>query len=121
MKKAIYFGLVLLMTALSLFVMNGYSYFSKPHDASDNVPAHFAALRNSVEQQQWDAAEQQYQFLDQAWYNLKPRIQFSVEKDEMISIDLSLARLGSCIQLRERTLAMIELSEIESHWQDLCR
>lgn len=121
MKKAIYYGVVLLVLALSLFVMNGYSYFSRPLGAADNVPVHFTALKISLEQQQWDQAAQQYLALDEAWYKIKPRIQFSVEKDEMISIDLGLARLGACIHLRDRTLAMIELSEIETHWQDLCR
>lgn len=119
MKKLIYYSLVLLLMAVSLFVMNGFHYLARPHGAADNVPVHITALKTSLEQNSWDEAEQHYQALSTAWHNIKPRIQLSVEKDEMNSIDLGLARLGISIRAQDQIRAAIELSEIEVHWKDL--
>ncbi len=119
MLKVIYYSLVLLIMAASVFVMNGYHYLARPHGPVDNVPLHMTALKASLDQHSWYQADQQYQGLNTAWQKIKPRIQFSVEKDEMDAIDLGLARLGVFIRAQDQIRAAVELSEIEAHWSDL--
>lgn len=119
MLKIAYYTVVVLIMALCLAVMNGGHYLSKAHGDLDNVPRHVSQVKSALEGEDWDEANQHYQALKTAWQKIKPRIQFSVEKDEMNAIDFSLARLGAYIRWEDQTEAWVELSEIESHWKDL--
>ena len=48
-----------------------------------------------------------------------PRIQYSVEKDEINAINLNLARIKAYIALREGDEAYVELIEAMEHWENL--
>lgn len=119
MLKIAYYTVVALLMALCLAVMNGGDYFKKPHSDLDNVELHLSRAKVAVENKHWNEANQHCQALNIAWEKIKPRIQFSVEKDEMNAIDVGLARLDSYIRWEEQTEAWVELTEIESHWHNL--
>ncbi|MGI6469064.1 MAG: DUF4363 family protein [Syntrophomonadaceae bacterium] len=121
MQKLIYYSIVAVILALSILVMNADLFLSTGRTESENVPLHISALKTSLEHAQWESAQQEYQALTGAWQIIKPRIQFSVEKNQMDAIDAGLARLAAYIRWRDRVGAAVELSEIEAHWHDLRR
>ena len=50
-----------------------------------------------------------------------PYIQFSVEKDEMIDLNINIARIRGCIDSKEKSLALIYLQELLNNWYHLNR
>lgn len=119
MLKIAYYIVVVLLMALCLAVMNGSDYLKKAHSDLDNVPLHLSQVKSAVEREDWNRANHDYLALKTAWQKIKPRIQFSVEKDEMNDIDFGLARLGAYIRWEDKTESWVEVSEIETHWKDL--
>ncbi len=119
MRKLLYYSIVVVILTVCLLVMNADSYLSTGRTDTENVVLHLSALKTSLAQ--WESAHQHYQALDTAWQIIKPRIQFSVEKDQMDAIDSGLARLAAYIRWQDKVGAAVELSEIESHWDNLRR
>lgn len=121
MQKLIYYSVVAIILTVCILVMNLDTFLSTGRTEIDNVPLHMSALKTSLDNAQWETAQQEYQALTTAWQIIKPRIQFSVEKDQLDAIDSGLARLAAYIRWQDRVGAAVELSEIESHWHDLRR
>ncbi len=119
MFRAAYYAVVVVILAVSLVIMNGGDYFKQARGNSDDVELHLSLAKTAVEEKQWGEATQRCQALTMAWKKIKPRIQYSVEKDEMNAIDVGLTRLYSYIRWQEQTEAWVELMEIESHWHNL--
>lgn len=47
------------------------------------------------------------------------RVQFSVERDEMILIDTNISRIEGALSERDKSFIIIELSEMQNHWNEL--
>jgi multidrug efflux pump subunit AcrB len=54
-----------------------------------------------------------------AWRKTIPKIQYSVERNELDSLDISLARLNGALQAKSRDAALVEIAEAERHWTEL--
>jgi hypothetical protein len=48
-----------------------------------------------------------------------PRIQFAVEKDELMAININLSRLKAFIMTKDKNAALAELYEMWEHWNNL--
>lgn len=121
MAKIAYYIVVILIMGLCLGIMNGGDFFKQAHSDLDNVELHLSKAKMAVEDEDWSEANNNVQALQMAWTKIKPRIQFSVEKNEMNAIDVSVARLDSYIRWEKQSEAWVELIEIETHWHNLER
>ncbi len=109
---------VLLLFAL---LMTSDWYWKQPRGPHNDVALHIERLRAAVLAEDWQQAEAAWQQLDAAWRYMIKRLQFSVERDEIRGLTLSLARLRGALQAADRNGALIELAAAEEHWQDLGR
>lgn len=105
----------LVLVGFMLF-MNSGDYLKKPMSANDDVPYHLKQLETDVMREDWQAAGQDLDQLNQAWSQVRARIQFSVEKDEVQNINVGLARLEGYLAAEDQSNSLAEISEIREHW-----
>ncbi len=119
MKRLKYYAFMVVLFALFIFIMNGGDLFKKPLGSGDDFMLYMNQLENNICTKEWQTASINYENLHRAWKKIVPRIQYSVEKDEINAIDVNLARLKICINSQDKTLALLELNEAREHWHDL--
>ena len=121
MKKIIYYLLPVAMLALFIAIMLSGSYLKQPFGEDDNVPQKIALVKEHVRNADWESAQREQNYLEIAWGKVTPRIQFSMERNEINQLDVSLARAGAAITAKDQAGALMELEEAARHWHNLGR
>ncbi len=120
MNKLLKIALPVAAIGLFILIMNSSFLFQEPDGY--HVPSHIQTIEQSVLLGDWNAAESELSEMGSVIKEkIFPFIQFSVEKDELIQIDLNISRVKGCIKARNTGLAVVYLQEIESHWNNLNR
>jgi hypothetical protein len=107
--------------AVSMIIMLSGSFLKRPRGEWDNVPKHIDTTTKAVISDDWTLAEQNESKLETAWKAVVKRIQFSSERDEINALSVSIARLKASINAKDKASALMELSETDQHWDDLCK
>lgn len=122
MKRIIAYLIPVIVLLLFFFIMNGGIYLKQRIGQSDN---HFLEdidiVKKNVEEGNWKHAGDSLEELDEAWKKKIPLIQFSVERDQINGIDISLARLRGYLEAKDKAGCLAELYEAKKHWVDLGR
>jgi len=105
--------------AVFIFFLAGGQYLKQPRGEMDNVPAYLAKVREDVMSESWDQAEIDCEKLESAWRMVIPRIQYSVERDDINSINRNLTRLKGWLMVKDKPNSMVELQEAEMFWNEL--
>ena len=121
MRKFISYTIPIVTLAIFVLLMLGGNYFKKPHNASEDVVAFVELSIEHVKAEKWDMLQQDIISIDTAWKKIIPRIQFSVERDEIYNINLNIARLRGSVDSEDKTSTLIELNEIIEDWHELTR
>jgi hypothetical protein len=121
MKKFISYAIPIVTLAAFVLLMLGGNYLKKPLSPSEDVVAFVEQSIEHVKVEKWDMLHQDIANIDNAWKKIIPRIQFSVERDEIYNISLNIARLKGSIQSDDKTSTLIELNEIIENWDELTR
>jgi hypothetical protein len=121
MKKFISFAIPVVTLAVFVLLMLGGNYFKKPRNPSEDLVAFVALSIEHAKSENWDMLNQDIASIDAAWKKIIPRIQFSVERDELYNISLNIARLRGSIDSEDKTSTLIELNEILEDWNELTR
>lgn len=119
MKSVGYYAVIVVLFAVFVFIMNGGDLLKKPLGTQDDFVVYMDEVRENIAAGEWEQAISNNDNLNQAWKKIVPRIQFSVEKDEINAINVSLARLKGSIANRDKKPALVELYEIREHWDNL--
>lgn len=119
MKRVGYYAVIVLLFAVFVFIMNGGDLFKKPLGTEDDFLLYWGKVQYSITSADWEQTARYNEKLSQAWQKIVPRIQFSVEKDEINAVNVSLARLKGSIANRDQKPALVELYEIREHWDNL--
>ncbi|WP_253200423.1 DUF4363 family protein [Clostridium sp. CF012] len=121
MKKFISYSIPIVTLTFFVLLMLGGNYLKKPHNSSEDVVALVNLSIKHAKVEKWDMLQQDIERIDFAWKKIIPRIQFSVERDELYNISLNLARLRGSISSEDKTSTLIELNEIIENWDELTR
>ena len=119
MRKVILYLIPVVALSFFALIMTGESYFKKPRGYWDNVPRYLSVVENDLTDSRWDDAKADMQNLEGAWNKVVPRIQFSVERDRINGLSKSIARINGAILAKDKSSALIELSEAKEHWNKL--
>lgn len=119
MRKLWMYTIPLLFLVSFVVIMNSGDVLKKPMTTQDDFPYYLQEVEQAIEREDWDAARAHSANLSSAWEKVSPRIQFSVDKDEMKSIDVGLSRLHAFLQAQDRSLALATATEIREHWDHL--
>jgi hypothetical protein len=93
----------------------------KPLGADDDIPGLVQIITNDIKAEKWEDASKNTQRLNIAWSKIVNRVQFSSERDEIISFTMNVARLRGAIMAKDKSIALSELSEALEHWRELGR
>jgi hypothetical protein len=121
MKKWFLYLLPVLIISLFLLIMNSGGFLKRPLGQSDNFVKYLAVIRHDVETGNWYRAKAGLVKLRRAWTKIVSRIQYSVRRDEIIDIDTSLASLRGSIEVKEKTLSLIQAAVLGEYWESLGR
>lgn len=121
MKKFISYAIPIVALTAFILLMLGGNYLKRPLNSSEDVVAFTEISIKHAKVEKWDMLQQDIVNIDTAWKKIIPRIQFSVERDEIYNISLNIARLKGSIASEDKTSTMIELNEIIENWNELTR
>lgn len=119
MRKFVYYSIPIITLVLFVLVMLSGTYLKKPRSTEDNFPQHLEAVKTHISNEQWDNAASDIDKLYTAWKKVARRVQFSSERDEMNDIDINLSRLRGAIDAKDKSIALVEISEARMHWDNL--
>ncbi|MCB2293445.1 DUF4363 family protein [Clostridium algoriphilum] len=119
MKKFISYIIPIVTLTAFILIMLGGNYLKKPHNSSEDVFAFVNISMQDAKVENWDKLQTDLTNIDSAWKKIIPRIQYSVETDEILDINLNLARLKGSIDSKDKSSTLIELNEIVENWNDL--
>jgi hypothetical protein len=121
MKKLISFTIPIIALIAFVLLMLGGNYLKKPHNPSEDVIAFVELSIEHAKAEKWDMLHEDIVSIDTAWKKIIPRIQFSVERDEIYNINLNISRLKGSADSEDKSSALIELNEIIENWAELTR
>lgn len=121
MKKFISYAIPIITLSIFVLLMIGGNYLKKPHNPSEDVVAFVEMSIEHAKAEKWDILKQDIVSIDTGWKKIIPRIQFSVETDEIYNISLNVARLRGSIDSEDKPNTLIELNEIIQNWNELTR
>ncbi|WP_246615543.1 DUF4363 family protein [Clostridium thailandense] len=121
MKKIIAYSIPAIILGFFILIMTTGQFLKKPMREGEDVVKYISIIQEDVKAENWNYAEQDRQKLMIAWGKIVPRIQFSVERDEIYNININLARLGGIIMGKDQAGALAELGEIYENWRELGR
>src|SRR5690554_5249931 len=82
---------------LFLLVMTSDWWLKRPLGQDDDVQLYFQRVRDSVAREDFVQAAAEWEKLRAAWRLVAIRVQFSVERDQLQGLTVSLARLQGAI------------------------
>lgn len=110
----------LVMLLFALFLTSDW-LTKQPTGSEDDVQLWLQTVQRDVLSADWEAADSDWRRLQAAWQRVTRRVQFTVERDEIRGLSLSLARLQGAILAEDQAAALSELGEAAEHWRDLGR
>jgi hypothetical protein len=121
MKKIIAYGIPVIMLTVFISIMISGQYLKRPITQEEDVEKYIDLVTKDVIDENWDKAKQNTVKLTNAWNKVIPRIQFSVERDEVYCLNLNLARLSGEITGEDKSGALAEIGDINENWKELGR
>ncbi|MBU3179658.1 DUF4363 family protein [Clostridium psychrophilum] len=121
MKKFLSYIIPIITLTAFILIMLGGNYFKKPHNSTEDVIAFINISMKDAKVENWDKLRKDVTNIDYAWKKIIPRIQFSVETDEILDINLNIARLKGSIDSNDKSSTLIELNEIIENWDGLTK
>lgn len=119
MKKFLSFIPGILILALFVTIMLSGNYLKKPRDPSEDVVSFVNIAIDHINNNNWQEAEKDIGNLEKAWDKVLPRIQFSVEKDEILNINTLISRLNGSLMSKHKPSALMSLYEVLENWKEL--
>ena len=114
-------AVIIPIAALLLFVgvMQGACYYLSSHQTRNAMNEYMGLVENDLQAQQWEKASSDLQGLDSIWEKSIPWLQFHAEMVAIDDIKKNMARLRGAIEAQDQPLSLVEISELEEHWENL--
>lgn len=119
MRKFITYAIPIVLMAVFICIMLSGSFLKKPLGEDDDLPQLIDRIQEYVTNDSWEEANKGLEALDKAWKKVVVRVQFSSERDEINSINTSIARLRGAVQAKDKSNTLMELYEAYNHWKEL--
>ena len=100
-------------------IMTTGGILKKPFSSKDDVKYYIERVKKDVTAEKWKDSSFELDKLKRAWKVVGNRVQFSVERDEMVAISRNIAKIRGCIEAKDKNSAIIEISELAENWDDL--
>lgn len=115
----VYFGLPVLILALTVLSMNSGTILKRPFDSGDQVEARIQLVLDLAAADRWDEAGTAMEQVHQAWQRVKRRIHFTAATEELELFDLELAGLRGAVEGSDTNQVRIAVRRLMALWADL--
>lgn len=119
MRRFLFYLVPTVILVLAVAVMLSADWLKKPRSHDEDVGYYLIQIDAALKENRWTEAATNLEKLKTAWFTILPRLQFSIERDEAIEINLNLARLRGLIIGQSQSAALAELNEIRTRWHNL--
>lgn len=119
MRKFLVVTIPIVTIICFILLMLSGNYLKNSFGKDDNIPELIQVITEDINNERWEAANNNTEKLDEAWNKIVKRVQFSSERDEINEFSFSLARLRGAIKGKDRASSFSELSEAYEHWKEL--
>lgn len=119
MKKFNQYIIPTIILLLFVAIMNSGELFKKSFSSNDDVQKYIETMKKDIKNEKWQQSEIDLEKLKTAWKIVEKRVQFSVERNEMVLIDTNISRIEGAISVHDKSFIIIELEEILGHWNEL--
>lgn len=121
MRKFLFYLIPIITLITFTIIMNAGNYMKKSRSELDNVLKHIDTTKKSIKTNNWNEARINAEKIEKAWEKVLPRIQLSVEREQINNFEVTIARLKGFLEAKDKAGCFAELSEAEEHWRDLGR
>lgn len=119
MRKFFVIAIPIVTLALFILVMNSDMILKYPLENDDNIPVSIQKLQQDIQNEKWEEANKKTDELSVSWKKVVKRVQFSAEKDEINEFSMNIARLRGAIMTKNKSSAVMELTEAYEHWENI--
>lgn len=121
MKKFMSYFTPIIALILFITIMLSGKFLKNPRTPSEDVVNFVQNTITHANIENWEEVEIDIINLEKAWNKIQPRIQFSVERDELYNINVNIAKLKGSTLAQDKSSTLIELYEILENWNELTR
>lgn len=117
--RTIYFGLPILVLALSVLSMNSGTILKRPMGDDDQVEARIQSVMDLAAAGRWQEANSAIDQALRSWQKVKGRIHFTSATDEIELFDLELAGLRGAVEGSDANQVRMAVRRLMALWEDL--
>ncbi|WP_273323639.1 DUF4363 family protein [Vallitalea guaymasensis] len=119
MKRVVIISFTCILLAIFILIMNSGGFLKKPFTDQDDVETLLQNLNEDIVNGDWEKGQDDIEKLKDAWNMVSKRVQFSVERDDIMGIELSIARLKGSIRGKNIEQCLIGFEELKLYWNNL--
>lgn len=113
--KVTAYAIPIIILALAIFIMT----MQPTRMEKQQFAHHIQGMETHIKAEEWDNALNELQGLEEVFYQVRPRIQFSLERGEINDIELSFARIKGYLKAKDEAGALVSTLEARLHWLHL--
>jgi hypothetical protein len=119
LKKWLLYAVPITFLLLSVAVMTCGGYLKEPLGEDDRLIDALHRVEQDVNAKNWEQAEKHIDEAKKAWDKIANRIQFSVERDKMMEINGSLAKMKGSIKAQDDKTVLEQIYYTYDVWENL--
>lgn len=117
--KWIVFGVPVVILAASVLVMTSGGWLKQPLRGDDDVLGLVREMEQLAKGENWEGAWAKSVAANEAWHHVVNRIQFSVEREMILEISGSLAKMQGAVQAEDASAMLQEVYYFYDLWSNL--
>lgn len=121
MNKILGFIIPIVILGFFLLIMLSGDYLKQPRNPSEDVIGYINLTMEDVKNDNWNNVTDDIEKIEKAWNKIVPRIQFSVERNEIYNININIARLKGAAVVQDKSSTLMELNAAIENWNELTR
>jgi hypothetical protein len=118
MKKFLLYLIPSLFVLVSLFIMTSGGWLKGPFGDKDDLLGCVEKIEAHVKAENWEKAQQEQRKAENAWETISKRVQYSVERDDMMAIAEALHRIKGGIEVQDATAVFPDIYYFYGIWND---
>ncbi|PYZ93053.1 hypothetical protein CR194_07595 [Salipaludibacillus keqinensis] len=119
MKKFFIYFVPILFVASSFIIMTSGSWLKEPFRSDDDLAAYVENIESNVREENWEDANKEYNRARKAWELIKIRIQYSVEREDIVAINEALFRVEGGIEAHDSQAILSEIYYFYGLWREV--
>ncbi|QTM98774.1 DUF4363 family protein [Sediminibacillus dalangtanensis] len=121
MKKFLLYFIPLLTLSVFIAVMNSGAFLKQPLGKDDRLYESIQLIEAGVKNKDWSKVKTETAKMEKAWDKIARRIQFSVEKEQLLEIDGTIARIRGAVEAEDDQSVLEEIYYYYGQWEQLAR